>query len=49
MEIGVREMEASVAPTNIDLQNPTFWISKGQIFEENKDKTTNIENFFMDC
>lgn len=33
MEIGVREMDCYVAPTFINLENPTFWIN--QHFIEN--------------
>ena len=31
MEIGVREMDCYVAPTFINLENPTFWINQNYI------------------
>jgi len=31
MEIGVREMDCYVAPTFINLENPTFWINQANI------------------
>lgn len=31
MEISVREMECYVAPTFINIENPTFWMNKGNI------------------
>jgi hypothetical protein len=31
MEITVREMDCYVAPTFINIENPTFWMNKGNI------------------
>ena len=31
MEIAMREMDCYVAPTFINLENPTFWINQGTI------------------
>jgi hypothetical protein len=34
MEVSVKEMDCYVAPTFINLENPTFWINQGSLFEQ---------------
>jgi hypothetical protein len=31
MEVGVRDVDCYVAPTFINLENPTFWMNQGNI------------------
>jgi len=31
MEVDLREMDCYVAPTFINLENPTFWVNQGNI------------------
>ena len=40
MEVGVRDVDVYVAPTFINLENPTFWMNQGELSQEsqNQDK-----------
>jgi hypothetical protein len=38
MEVGVKEMDCYVAPTFINLENPTFWLNQGGSLNEHEQK-----------